>query len=178
MAKSKPKRPTRKKAGGRKSLLTPRIITDIARAIRAGCFAHVAAEAAGIGERTYHRWLARGEDPNGGRLYRQFWQEVCKAKAQARKVAEARVFKENPVFWLKSGPGRPDWHERSEPLPETAPPAPGPTQADIDKTRRGALRILEEIGLIKILSPDLQPDDDTPEEVCSEPLGLVIAGTP
>lgn len=41
--------------------LTPEIQAKIVGFIRGGVFAHVAARAAGIAERTFYEWLERGE---------------------------------------------------------------------------------------------------------------------
>jgi hypothetical protein len=48
-----------------------------------------------------------------------FFAEVRQARAQARQVAEARVFAESPFNWLRYGPGRerdqePGWTESSQ----------------------------------------------------------------
>jgi hypothetical protein len=92
--------------------------------IRAGCFDHVAAEAAGISARTFYDWIERGEDRHPSRpctrKLRAFAQAVRRAKAEVRAVAEARVFKENPTYWLthvaRSKPDREGWS-----TPQVAP---------------------------------------------------------
>ena len=50
-----------KARGGRPSKLTPEVQEKIVTAIRAGNYAQVAAVYAGIGERTFYRWMERGE---------------------------------------------------------------------------------------------------------------------
>lgn len=103
---------------GRRTKLTPEVQEVIVRAIRKGAFDWVAAEAAGIGRRTFYRWLSSGEARSDS-LYRQFWHDVRQARAEARQAAEARVFKDNAFNWLRYGPGRerpgaPGWTERME----------------------------------------------------------------
>jgi len=99
---------------GRKTKLTPDVQTKIVAYVRAGAYDWVAAQACGIGSRTFFRWMELGE--KGNPTYRQFWQEVCGAHAQARITAEMAVIKENPFNWLRYGPGRekpgqPGWTE-------------------------------------------------------------------
>lgn len=70
--------------------------------IRAGGFAHVAAEAAGVPREEFDEWLARP-----GRRYRAFALAVRQAEAQARLRVEVAVLDARPLDWLKSGPGKP-----------------------------------------------------------------------
>src|SRR5581483_11134580 len=98
---------------GRPSKLTSDSRETILAAIRAGAFDHVAASAAGVDAGTFRRWMA-DERPT----FRAFRAEVGMARAEARSVAEARVFKENPLAWLRFGPGRdrpdaPGWTENA-----------------------------------------------------------------
>jgi hypothetical protein len=89
---------------GRPTKLTPEIQEIIVDAIRRGSFDHVAATAAGIGKSTFMRWLAAGG--RGSPLYVEFHEAVSRARAEARISAEARVHAENPLAWLRYGPGR------------------------------------------------------------------------
>ncbi len=103
---------------GRRSKLTPEVHNQIVTAIRAGAFDWVAAEAAGISKATYYRWLQRGEAARRG-PYREFWVDVRQARAQARVAAETEVRRDNPLAWLRRGPGRtrrgePGWTEGEE----------------------------------------------------------------
>ena len=87
--------------------------------IRAGAFDHVAAEAADISARTFRDWMARGEARHPTRpatpRFRAFARAVRKAKAEVRLAAEARVYRENPIYWLsraaKTTPDRDGWTE-------------------------------------------------------------------
>ena len=60
---------------GRPCRLTPTVRAKILEAVAAGATRENAAEAAGIGETTLHRWLRRGKREKGGH-YWQFRQEL------------------------------------------------------------------------------------------------------
>ncbi len=77
-----------RKTAGRRTKLTPEVREKIVSAIRAGNYANVAAEYAGIGERTFYRWLQLGQEANRG-IHRQFWQAVKKAEREAEVRAVA-----------------------------------------------------------------------------------------
>ena len=87
-----------KKTGGRRTKLTPEVREKVVSAIRAGNYANVAAEYAGIGERTFYRWLQRGQAANRG-IYRQFWQAVKKAEREAEVRAVAIIQKHMEDNW-------------------------------------------------------------------------------
>lgn len=86
------------KTGGRRTKLTPEIQEKIVSAIRAGNYANVAAEYAGIGERTFYRWLERGREANRG-IYWHFWQAVKKAEREAEVRAVAIIQKHMEGNW-------------------------------------------------------------------------------
>lgn len=114
--------PTKNK-GGRPSFIDMKITVGgkesevrdlIVARITTGAFAWVAAASAGVSPTTYYRWMARGEtnaieaeknnvEPD---IYGQFFLDVTRARANARLVAERAVMKENPLAWLRFGPGR------------------------------------------------------------------------
>ena len=103
---------------GRPTKLSPEVHQRIVAFIRAGSYAWVAAEAAGVSKTTFHRWLQRGAEEARGR-YREFADDVRQAQAQARVAAETEVRRTNPVSWLRYGPGRerpgePGWTEQHE----------------------------------------------------------------
>jgi hypothetical protein len=87
--------------------------------VRVGVFAHVAAVAAGVGVRTFQEWMARGESRHPTRpctpKLKAFAREVRQAQAQARVVAETKVYRDRPAQWLKyaarTGPEEPGWTE-------------------------------------------------------------------
>ena len=90
---------------GRRTKLTPEVHKLIVQYIRGGAFDYVAAQASGIGYRTFRRWMKSGES-RADSLYRQLWQDVQEARAQARVAAENKVFADAPFNWLRYGPGR------------------------------------------------------------------------
>jgi hypothetical protein len=71
--------------------------------IRRGVFPHVAAALAGVSARALREWVARGEDrssrPSTPKL-RSFARKYREAQAEARALAEARVYKEDVKWWL------------------------------------------------------------------------------
>ncbi len=87
-----------RKTGGRRTKLTAEVQEKIVSAIRAGNYANVAAGYAGIGERTFYRWLQRGQEAKQG-LYRQFWQAVKKAEREAEVRAVAIIQKHMEDNW-------------------------------------------------------------------------------
>jgi hypothetical protein len=86
--------------------LTLALQEKIAAFIRAGGFAHVAAEAAGLPREVFARWLERGERPDAPANYRAFARAIREAEAQARLQAELNVRGDKPLDWLKAGPGK------------------------------------------------------------------------
>lgn len=86
----------------------PDVLTQhqIASYIRAGCYPHVAAEASGVSQAQFERWMKRGQARNAAAPFAGFAVEIRTATAQARMAAEARAFRENPRAWLEHGPGR------------------------------------------------------------------------
>ncbi len=103
---------------GRHSKLTPDVHREIVAFVRAGAFDWVAAEAAGVSKSTFYRWLQRGESDARG-IYHEFWSDIRQARAQARVAAEAEVRRDNPLAWLRYGPGRarpeePGWTDSHE----------------------------------------------------------------
>jgi hypothetical protein len=81
---------------GRPSKLTPAVKQRLLDAIRAGNYFEAACVYAGIGETTFYRWMERGEKASSGE-YREFWESVKKAEAEA----EARVV----ALWQQEIPG-------------------------------------------------------------------------
>jgi hypothetical protein len=98
------------------------VLVKILKAIGAGAFPYVAARAHGVPPSTFFRWMelgAKGEEP-----YAEFWERVTTAHSQKRAEVEARVAEENPLAWLRYGPGRtkpgePGWTD--DPLPQAGP---------------------------------------------------------
>lgn len=102
--------------------LTPQIQKDIVALLRAGTFARVAVEAAGVRWAVYRRWLARGKRGGPKTRFHVFRAEIRQAAAQARARAELEVYTKSPLLWLKHGPGRarrgqPGWTNPVRPAP-------------------------------------------------------------
>ena len=87
-----------RKTGGRMAKLTPEVQEKIVSAIRAGNYANVAAEYAGIGERTFYRWLHNGQEAQSG-IYRQFWRAVKSAERESEVRAVAIIQKHMADNW-------------------------------------------------------------------------------
>lgn len=108
---------------GRPLKLTPEIQTLIINATRVGAYAHVAAQAAGIAPATFFRWMSeemlQHPDPEVVAMFDTFQTEVRKAQGAARMLAEKKVREDNPLAWLRFGPGReapgnPGWTSMSK----------------------------------------------------------------
>lgn len=99
--------------------LTEAIEQEILAYIRAGAFDYVAAEAAGVGARTFREWIARGEGRHPTRdktkRLQAFAAAVRRAQAQVRVAKEIEIAKLDPRYWLshqgRSRPGREGWTE-------------------------------------------------------------------
>ncbi len=87
-----------RKTGGRTTKLTPEVQEKIVSAIRAGNYANVAAEYAGIGERTFYRWLQQGSEEEQG-IYGQFRQAVKTAERESEVRAVAIIQKHMDDNW-------------------------------------------------------------------------------
>jgi len=99
--------------------LTLALQEKIVAFIRAGGFAHVAAEAAGLPRKVFARWLERGERAGAPANYHAFARAIREAEAQARLHAELNVRGDKPLDWLKAGPGKastdnPGWGNSSK----------------------------------------------------------------
>jgi hypothetical protein len=137
---------------GRRSLLTEQVTAKVVEAIKGGAFDWVAAEAAGIGRRTFYDWLARGE--RGDRRYIEFVVRVRQARAEARIRAESLVRQRDPLSWLRLGPGR----ERDDEPGWTAPRKPEAHSSGRVAGRRTIQDVLDDaiedrLGLAKGLPP-------------------------
>jgi hypothetical protein len=86
--------------------LAPETERAILSFIRAGGFAEVASEAAGVPRELFNRWRRRGEKHRAQERLRAFALAVRQAIAQARLRAEVEVYKDRPLDWLRNGPGR------------------------------------------------------------------------
>ena len=76
---------------GRRAKLTPELQNKIVTAIRAGNYAFVACEMAGISKTTYYRWLENAEKPTAEAKYREFRDAVKEAEAAAEVASVALI---------------------------------------------------------------------------------------
>ena len=90
----------------RLAIPTPEIEQQIVTFIRAGGFPEVAAEAAGISQQIFARWMERGSKPGARDPYKSFVARIQQAHAQARLKAEIETRQKVPRYWLGNGPGR------------------------------------------------------------------------
>lgn len=81
-----------------RSKLTPEVQQRIVEVIRAGNYVSVAARFAGIGRRTFYKWMARGEREESG-PYRDFYVAVRQAEAFAEVRAVAILQSEMKDNW-------------------------------------------------------------------------------
>ena len=102
---------------------TPVLCQQICAFIRAGGYAPVAAEAAGVPRRVFEKWLARGQKRRARATYRTFAEAIRQAEAQARLNAEMAAYKKDAMNWLKSGPGRETGNRPGWSMPVRARPA-------------------------------------------------------
>lgn len=84
--------------GGRPTKFTPEVREKILAAIRAGNYAGVAADYAGVGETTFYRWLQKGREAKSGK-FREFWVAVKKAEREAEVRAVAQIQKHMDSNW-------------------------------------------------------------------------------
>ena len=106
--------------------ITTEYVSRVAAFVRAGGFAAVASEAAGVPAAVFAAWLrsARGRPRNP--LYKQLDDEVRTAAAQSRLAAEIKVFEKRPEVWLRHGPGKetaaaPGWSQAVKPAGPEGP---------------------------------------------------------
>jgi hypothetical protein len=95
---------------GRKIKLTPELIESFSKKLQVGSYAKYVAMSEGITERTYYRWLERGEKaeklhelrkkvPKSERLFCQLCQSVKQSEAQAQIVLTTMVFSQAKEDW-------------------------------------------------------------------------------
>jgi hypothetical protein len=82
----------------RPTKLSPEVHQRIVAAIRAGNYAGPAARSAGVSEATFYRWMEGGRKQKRG-IYRDFYDDVERAKADAEVEAVAYVRKAMPKDW-------------------------------------------------------------------------------
>jgi hypothetical protein len=131
----------------KRPLLTAAVETTILAYVRAGGFAHVAAEAAGVAREIFEEWMRKGESKRPVARYRLFAEAVRQAEAQARLGAEVAALKSKPVDWLKAGLGKetaakPGWSALAKPRASDKPMSPL-LDPGVQELLRALLRALE-----------------------------------
>jgi hypothetical protein len=132
----------------KRPLLTPAVETTILAYVRAGGFAHVAAEAAGVSREDFEEWMRKGDGKRQILKYRLFAVAVRQAEAQARLGAEVAALKGKPVDWLKAGPGKetaakPGWSALAKPRGGADKPTSPLLDPGVQDLLRTLLRALE-----------------------------------
>jgi hypothetical protein len=141
---------------------TPHDYLKIIKYIEAGAFPYIAAEALGVTKRTFDTWMRRGSTQKKG-VYTRFYQDVMRASARSRMVAELQVKKDDPRFWLTKGPGksqgnRQGWTEQTE-VTHTHQGGENPIAIEVTKSGfetptthdlAATLQALQETGLITL----------------------------
>ncbi|MBB77351.1 MAG: hypothetical protein CMJ75_22835 [Planctomycetaceae bacterium] len=98
-----------KNKGGRPCKLTRRVQDRIVKALSVGCTQGIACKAAGIGARTYHRWITRGEEDieagNSSSDFAVFSRAVQRAEALffercAATISEASLDSWQAAAWM------------------------------------------------------------------------------
>lgn len=134
----------------RPSKLTPETTEKITRAIRAGNHATVSARLAGIGETTYFRWMAEGEKEDAEPEYREFWESVKRAEAEAeiraialiRQAAEQGTWQASAWYLERKHPER--WGKNDKIRQEISGPNGTPITLTLDDAKKAVLQFLEE----------------------------------
>jgi transposase-like protein len=88
----------------------------------------------------------------------EFRENVIRASAFARAVAEAKVLETRPFEWLSRGPGRQDWAPESKEVPD---PVETPTTTEGEKVLEApapafaaeVLRVLVDVGVLPNVVP-------------------------
>jgi len=81
-----------------KSKLTPEVRDKIVQAVKAGNYAKVAAQYAGVDESTLYRWIRQGERQGSG-IYYQFCQSLKEAEAESEVRAVAIINRHMNENW-------------------------------------------------------------------------------
>jgi len=131
--------------------LTAELQRQIVASIRAGGYAHVAAQAWGLSEEQWRHWLALGRRPGAREPYSSFYRRVREAQAQARLKAEIEALAKDPRFWLKNGPGKdpaasPGW---------AAPPRTGRAPSTAAEPSMPYAELMEYLSIVReVLAPN------------------------
>jgi hypothetical protein len=151
------RRPKRRGRPVGASMLTPDRSRTILAFIEAGAADYIAAEAAGIDERTFRDWMARGLGRRPTRRstpeLKAFARSVIQAKARARAAREIEAAEHHVTFWLshmaRSKPGREGWTrpiEEQDSVNRLVMPIYEPSTKELAET----VRVLLEAGVLSL----------------------------
>jgi DNA-binding transcriptional MerR regulator len=146
--------------------LTRKLMRALADRIKAGAFAHVAAESLGVSPQQLKHWEKLGGARDVPRpLYREFSQTVRAARAHARMMAEMDMRTDQPRYWLLHGPGRetptsPGW---TAPVKRTDPDQPD-LAGEIAEVCQRVLRALTDYPEIRARVAEALGDSQRDEE--------------
>jgi hypothetical protein len=133
------------------TILNGPLIQTICDAIRAGCYTSVACQRAGISKYAFYAWIKRGQreqetraaallrgEPAGpATVWEVFYEELEKAKAEARIGAETWVYANLPLHWLRYGYTRADWRESNRSVAEVVDELERRIAAQMDPATQG-----------------------------------------
>ena len=134
----------------RKLKITQDTTDKICLAIRAGNYAKVAAEMAGIGETTYYRWLEEGQKVGASKVYREFWESIKRAEADAEVAAVALIRQAanngtwQAASWLLERKHGERWGRNDKLRQEITGANGAPVVLSIEEARRTVLAFLDE----------------------------------
>jgi hypothetical protein len=136
----------------RKLKITQDTTDKICLAIRAGNYAKVAAEMAGIGETTYYRWLEEGQKDNAPKIYREFWESIKRAEADAEVAAVALIRQAanngtwQAASWLLERKHGERWGRNDKLRQEITGANGAPIALSVEEARKAVLAFLDDGG--------------------------------
>lgn len=134
----------------RKLKITPELIERICLAIRAGNYAKISCEMVGIGETTFYRWMEMGQKDNARKEYREFWESIKRAEADAEiaNVALIRQAANNGSWqaasWLLERKHGERWGRNDKLRQEITGANGAPVSLSIEEARKSVLEFLSE----------------------------------
>lgn len=135
---------------GRPTKLTQETIDKICLAIRAGNYAKIAAQMAGIGESTYYEWLGIAKEPDCDVLFTELAESIQRAEADAEVAAVAliRQAANNGTWqaagWLLERKNGERWGRNDKIRQEITGADGGPIELTIEEARKAVLEFLGE----------------------------------
>lgn len=136
----------------RKLKITPELVDKICLAIRAGNYAKIACEMVGIGETTYYRWMELGQKEGAQKVYREFWESIKRAEADAEiaNVALIRQAANNGSWqaasWLLERKHGERWGRNDKLRQEITGANGAPVALSIEEAKKAVLEFLNESG--------------------------------